>query len=55
MAWPGEDITAAGDSQRRSRTDEIEEALYAHRRSLFGELAVAFFDPTSTLWGFGQA
>jgi hypothetical protein len=47
MAWLGEDITAPGDSQRRSCTDEIEEALYAHRRSLFGELAVAFFDTTS--------
>ena len=47
MAWLGENITAPGDSQRRSRTDEIEEALYAHRRSLFGELAVAFFDTTS--------
>jgi transposase len=47
MAWLGEDITAAGEAQQRSRTDEIEEALYAHRRSLFGELAVAFFDTTS--------
>ena len=47
MAWLGEDITAPGAAQQRSRTDEIEEALYAHRRSLFGELAVAFFDTTS--------
>jgi transposase len=47
MAWLGEDVTAAGEAQQRSRTDEIEEALYAHRRSLFGELAVAFFDTTS--------
>jgi Transposase DDE domain len=47
MAWLGEDITAPGEGQRRSRTDEIEEALYAHRRSLFGEIAVAFFDTTS--------
>jgi Transposase DDE domain len=47
MAWLGEDITAAGEELQRSRTDEIEEALYAHRRSLFGELAVAFFDTTS--------
>lgn len=47
MAWLGEDITATTDSQRRSRTDAIEEALYAHRRSLFGEIGVAFFDTTS--------
>jgi hypothetical protein len=47
MAWLGEDITAKTDGQRRSRTDAIEEALYAHRRSLFGEIAVAFFDTTS--------
>ena len=47
MAWLGEDITAPGEGQRRSRTDEIEEALYAHRRSLFSEIAVAFFDTTS--------
>ena len=53
MAWLGEDITAAGAAQQRSRTDEIEEALYAHRRSLFGELAVAFFD-TTTLYFEGR-
>lgn len=47
MAWLGEDITSKTATQQRSRTDEIEEALYAHRRSLFGELAVAFFDTTS--------
>ena len=47
MAWLGEDITTKTDNQQRSRTDAIEEALYAHRRSLFGELAVAFFDTTS--------
>ena len=47
MAWLGEDITAKIDSRRRSRTDAIEEALYAHRRALFGEIAVAFFDTTS--------
>jgi len=39
MAWLGEDVTGAGVTQHRSRTDEIEEALYAHRRSLFGEHA----------------
>jgi hypothetical protein len=42
-----EAITAPGAAQQRSRTDDIEEALYAHRRSLFGELAVAFFDITT--------
>ena len=47
MAWLGEEITAKTDSQPRRRTDAIEEALYAHRRSLFGEIAVAFFDTTS--------
>jgi hypothetical protein len=47
MAWLGEDVTTPGAVQQRSRTDEIEEALYAHRRSLFGELAVAFFDTTT--------
>jgi hypothetical protein len=47
MAWLGASITTMTDSQPRSRTDAIEEALYAHRRSLFGELAVAFFDTTS--------
>jgi hypothetical protein len=47
MAWLGEDITAKIDSRRRSRTDAIEEALYAHRRARFGEIAVAFFDTTS--------
>jgi hypothetical protein len=53
MAWLGEDITAPGEAQQRSRTDDIEEALYAHRRSLFGELAVAFFD-TTTLYFEGR-
>ena len=47
MTWLGEEITAKTDSQPRRRTDAIEEALYAHRRSLFGEIAVAFFDTTS--------
>jgi Transposase DDE domain len=47
MAWLGEDITTKADRQRRNRSDAIEEALYAHRRSLFGEIAVAFFDTTS--------
>ena len=47
MAWLGEDITSKAGSQPRSRTDAVEEALYAHRRSLFGAIAVAFFDTTS--------
>lgn len=47
MAWLGEDITTRTDNPQRSRTDAIEEALYTYRRSLFGEIAVAFFDTTS--------
>jgi transposase len=48
MAWLGEDITGKTDNlPTRSRTDAIEEALHAHRRSLFGAIAVAFFDTTS--------
>jgi hypothetical protein len=50
MAWLGEmiDATDATDAARpRYRTEAIEEALYHHRRSLFGELSVAFFDTTS--------
>jgi len=50
MSWLGEEITAKTDSQPRRRTDAIEEALYAHRRSLFGEIAVAFFDTTSLVF-----
>jgi transposase len=47
MAWLGEDIGARQASQARCRTEVIEEALYSHRRSLFGALSVAFFDTTS--------
>lgn len=47
MAWLGEDIGARQASQARCRTEVIEEALYHHRRSLFGALSVAFFDTTS--------
>jgi hypothetical protein len=47
MAWLGEDIVAGQASQARSRTEVIEEALYHRRKSLFGELSVAFFDTTS--------
>ncbi|MCU4160827.1 IS1634 family transposase [Acidiphilium sp. AL] len=46
MAWLGEPITT-DDAQERYQAEVIEEALYAHRRSLFGEVAVAFFDTTS--------
>jgi len=47
MAWLGEDIAPAGSGRIRSRTEAIEEALYRHRQTLFGELSVAFFDTTS--------
>lgn len=47
MAWLGETIETADAEQPRYRTEAIEEALYHHRRSLFGELSVAFFDTTS--------
>lgn len=46
MAWLGEDLTAPGAAQQRGRTDDIEEALYAHRRSLLREIAMAIFDTT---------
>jgi hypothetical protein len=42
MAWLGE--TTEDD---RPMTELIEEALYRHGQSLFGELSVAFFDTTS--------
>jgi hypothetical protein len=47
MAWLGEDVAPAGGDQVGRRTEAIEEALYRHRRTLFGELSVAFFDTTS--------
>jgi transposase len=47
MAWLGEEIVTSQASQARCRTEVIEEALYHHRRSLFGALSVAFFDTTS--------
>ena len=47
MAWLGEDVGARQANQTRCRTEVIEEALYNHRRSLFGALSVAFFDTTS--------
>ncbi|MGL4939758.1 MAG: IS1634 family transposase [Bifidobacterium asteroides] len=42
MAWLGE---AIGDG--RTNTDVIEEALHQHRRPLFDDLSLAFFDTTS--------
>jgi hypothetical protein len=48
MAWLGEDI-----GEGRVMTEAIEEALYRHRRPLFGTVSVAFYD-TTTLWFEGQ-
>ena len=48
IAWLG-----AEDREGRSRTELIEEALFAHRRELFGPISIAFFDTTS-LWFEGQ-
>jgi transposase len=53
MAWLGEDIAAGQAGEARCRIEVIEEALYHHRRSLFGALSVAFFD-TTTLYFEGQ-
>ena len=48
MAWLGEAIPGpAGPLGPRTMTDVIEEALYRHRKDLFGEVTVAFFDTTS--------
>jgi DDE family transposase len=47
MAWLGEAIEGDDRGQPRHGTDAIEEALYQHRKSLFGALSVAFFDTTS--------
>jgi hypothetical protein len=47
MAWLGEAIDGADSGQTRHGTDAIEEALYEHRKSLFGAISVAFFDTTS--------
>jgi hypothetical protein len=57
MAWLGERGEGGGDGgQPRHRTDAIEEALYRHRKSLFGTLSVAFFDTTSLYFeGHGGA
>jgi Transposase DDE domain len=47
MAWLGEVIDGEDSGQARHCTDAIEEALYQHRKSLFGAISVAFFDTTS--------
>ena len=43
----GEDVGDRQANQTHCRTEVMEEALYNHRRSLFGALSVAFFDTTS--------
>jgi len=56
MAWLGETIDGRDSAQPRHCTDTIEEALYQHRKSLFGTLSVAFFDTTSLYFeGHGGA
>jgi hypothetical protein len=56
MAWLGETIDGQDSAQPRHCTDAIEEALYQHRKSLFGTLSVAFFDTTSLYFeGHGGA
>ncbi|MDX5930240.1 IS1634 family transposase [Acidiphilium acidophilum] len=49
MAWLGEPIAPVtpDDARERYQAEVIEEALYAHRRALFGAAVVAFFDTTS--------
>jgi hypothetical protein len=54
MAWLGERARERGEAiegedsgRARHCTDAIEEALYEHRKSLFGAISVAFFDTTS--------
>jgi hypothetical protein len=56
MAWLGEEIAGDDSGQVRHCTDAIEEALYQHRKSLFGALSIAFFDTTSLYFeGHGGA
>jgi hypothetical protein len=56
MAWLGEEIAGDDSGQARHCTDAIEEALYQHRKSLFGALSIAFFDTTSLYFeGHGGA
>jgi len=50
MAWLGEPLEASADAQAlslRTRKDLIEEAVFDHRRDLFSEIALVFFDTTS--------
>ncbi len=52
MAWLGEELPAdqqAGQTPFAPRCikDQIEEALFAHRRDLFTDLQLVFFDTTS--------
>jgi hypothetical protein len=47
VAWLGE------EEDGRPRSEAIEEALFAHRRELFGQISIAFFDTTS-LWFEGR-
>jgi hypothetical protein len=50
MAWLGEEVDdqrAATPFAPRCTKDLVEEALYQHRRDLFTELEVVFFDTTS--------
>jgi hypothetical protein len=47
MAWLCEAIEGEDSGQARHCTDAIEEALYQHRKSLFGAISVAFFDTKS--------
>jgi hypothetical protein len=49
IAWLG----GEDKDGRRPRSELIEEALFAHRRELFGQIRIAFFDTTS-LWFEGQ-
>jgi hypothetical protein len=56
MAWLGETVDGEDSDPPRHCTDAIEEALYQHRKSLFGTLSVAFFDTTSLYFeGHGGA
>ncbi|GBR75661.1 hypothetical protein AA700_0493 [Acidiphilium acidophilum DSM 700] len=49
MTWLGEPMAPVtpDDARERYQAEVIEEALYAHRRALFGAAVVAFFDTTS--------
>jgi len=52
MAWLGEPVEEleqldAAPFGPRTRKDEVEEALFAHRRDLFSSLDLVFFDTTS--------